>query len=208
MESLFCGHLDVYSETWPTSGMTVSGVAYEQPTWEPHTADSESLSSPHDETLFLTPVASEGTKPSNVMGVARRLTTGQVFLTNQIVSLCGLDPTEQASSKLLPTPCAGDGDGRGMQHPDKRKAAGHQVQLGSVAEYQLLPTPVAQPSGNTPENHLRKKPGREVVTDLAILVENDMLSTGGRMPLRLPDGRPVEEPPLPLPNSTPKENPA
>lgn len=45
----------------------------------------------------------------------------------------------------------------------------------------LLPTPVAQPSGNTPENHLRKKPGRSVVTDLAILVENDLMKTGGRL---------------------------
>ena len=46
---------------------------------------------------------------------------------------------------------------------------------------QLLPTPVAQPSGNSPEVHLRKKPGREVVTDLAIIVEHDLLATGGRL---------------------------
>jgi hypothetical protein len=31
-----------------------------------------------------------------------------------------------------------------------------------------LPTPVAQPSGNPPDVHLRKKPGRKRVTDLAI----------------------------------------
>lgn len=51
----------------------------------------------------------------------------------------------------------------------------------SDAPLTLLPTPVAQPSGNTPEDHLRKKPGREVVTDLAILVENGLLETGGRL---------------------------
>lgn len=45
----------------------------------------------------------------------------------------------------------------------------------------LLPTPVAQPSGNTPEDHLRKKPGREVVTDLAILAENGLIESGGRL---------------------------
>ena len=45
----------------------------------------------------------------------------------------------------------------------------------------LLPTPVAQHSGNSPENHLRKKPGRERVTDLAIIVENGLLATGGRL---------------------------
>lgn len=137
-ETIF-GHSDAYSETWPTSGMTANGVAYELPTWEHHTAGSGSSSSQPDE-LLQTPLASEGTKPSNVMGVERRLSTGQVFLTNQIVSLCGLDPTEK-----------------------------------------LLPTPVAQPSGNTPENHLRKKPGRKVVTDLSILVENNLLETGGKL---------------------------
>lgn len=102
-EDIF-GHSDVYSETWPTSGMTRNGVAFELPTWEHRTAGSGSSSSPQDETLLLTPVASEGIKPSNTMGVSRRLETGQVFLTNQIVSLCGLDPTE----RLLPTPTAMD----------------------------------------------------------------------------------------------------
>lgn len=45
----------------------------------------------------------------------------------------------------------------------------------------LLPTPVAQPSGNTPEDHLRKKPGRAVVTDLAIIAENGLIGSGGRL---------------------------
>lgn len=46
----------------------------------------------------------------------------------------------------------------------------------------LLPTPVAQHSGNPPEVHLRKKPGRSRVTDLAIVVENGLLATGGLLP--------------------------
>ena len=46
----------------------------------------------------------------------------------------------------------------------------------------LMPTPVAQPSGNSPEAHLQKKPGRERVTDLAIIVENGLLATGGLLP--------------------------
>lgn len=110
MESLFCGHLGVYSETFPTSGMTRNGVAYERPTWGPATDGSGSLSSP-DGALLMTPVASEGAKPSNTMEVARRLTTGQVFLTNQIVTLCGLDPSEKT---LLPTPTVSDTNGPGL----------------------------------------------------------------------------------------------
>jgi hypothetical protein len=54
----------------------------------------------------------------------------------------------------------------------------------------VLPTPVAQHSGNTPEDHLRKKPGRQVVTDLAILTENGLLASGGRIS---PDGGAVQE---------------
>jgi DNA (cytosine-5)-methyltransferase 1 len=45
----------------------------------------------------------------------------------------------------------------------------------------LLPSPVAQPSGNPPEVHLRKKPGRKRVTDLAIIVENGLLESGGKL---------------------------
>ena len=45
----------------------------------------------------------------------------------------------------------------------------------------LLPTPVSQPSGNSPEEHLRKKPGRKVVTDLSIIAENGLFGTGGRL---------------------------
>lgn len=55
----------------------------------------------------------------------------------------------------------------------------HPAGLGN--QVKLLPSPVAQPSGNTPDDHLRKKPGRAVVTDLAIIVENGLLETGGRL---------------------------
>jgi hypothetical protein len=46
----------------------------------------------------------------------------------------------------------------------------------------LLPTPAAHDSGNTPENHLRKKPGRAQVTSLQVLVDYGLLDTGGRLP--------------------------
>lgn len=45
----------------------------------------------------------------------------------------------------------------------------------------LLPTPCARPSGNPPEVHLRRKPGRKRVTDLAIIVENGLLESGGEL---------------------------
>jgi DNA (cytosine-5)-methyltransferase 1 len=78
---------------------------------------------------------------------------------------------------LLPTPSVSN------SHGNDRNSRGEML-LPGIA--QLLPTPVAQPSGNTPEDHLRKKPGREVVTDLAIIAENGLIETGGRL-LPTPD---------------------
>lgn len=65
-----------------------SGDCFERRTLAPPmavTAGSPSL---------MTPTAQEGVKPSNTMGVERRRRTGQVFLTDQIVTLMGLDPSE------------------------------------------------------------------------------------------------------------------
>ena len=53
-----CGHSDVFSETWPSSGMTLRGQAYALPTSAPHTVDTEYSSSPG--TLLPTPEAKLG----------------------------------------------------------------------------------------------------------------------------------------------------
>ena len=95
---LLSGHLGVFSETWPPSGMTRNGVAFELPTWEL--------------------------------------------------------PTDDIEYSWLPT---------------QRATRGGSA-TETVAEH-LLPTPTATYSGNTAENHLRKKPGRSSVTDLRILIE-------------------------------------
>lgn len=83
------------------------------------------------------------------------------------------EPTGPSLDALMPTPTASD-----------HKAGRHQDGTGHslTQAVQLLPTPVAQPSGNSPSEHLRKKPGRERVTDLAIIVENNLLPTGGLLP--------------------------
>jgi hypothetical protein len=76
---------------------------------------------------------------------------------------------------MLPTPRATDGEKGG---PNQRGSSGDYM-LPAIGN--LLPTPVAQASGNTPEDHLRKKPGRKVVTDLAILTENNLIASGGAL---------------------------
>lgn len=82
-EDIF-GHSDVYSETWPTSGTMRNGVAYELPTWEPHTDDSASSS------LLPTVTTSESTGPGNGPNKT------------------GGDNLRTVISKLFPTPSARD----------------------------------------------------------------------------------------------------
>lgn len=84
-------------------------------------------------------------------------------------------PDLNHSVSLLPTPRASDGTkGSPNQH-------GSSGDLTLPSAVHLLPTPVASDSHNSPQNHLRKKPGREVVTSLQVLLEYDLLETGGRL---------------------------
>lgn len=55
-EGLLCEHLDVWRETWPSSGMTRAGTAYALPTWEERTDGSECSSS----ALLPTPTTQDG----------------------------------------------------------------------------------------------------------------------------------------------------
>jgi DNA (cytosine-5)-methyltransferase 1 len=68
----------------------------------------------------------------------------------------------------------------------ERDADGRARERATPGHLSLLPTTVAQPSGNSPEEHLRKKPGSEVVTDLAIIAENGLIESGGKL-LPTPD---------------------
>lgn len=186
-EGLFCEHLDVYSETFPTSGMTANGAAYELPTWEPRTDDSESSS------LLRTVMADEaGGGPLSPAMAKHR---GQTLrLSGQVIDL--MNPG-QLARPLLPTPTVGNATGGNATRSGTRSG---ELLLPGVA-MSLLPTPVAQPSGNSPEEHLRKKPGRQIVTDLAIIVENDLLLSGGRTKPPSAAGNQLwEDVPLPLPS--------
>lgn len=118
-EGLFCEHLDVFSETFPTSGMTVNGVAYALPTWEPATDDSESLH------LLGIPRCAEALTNRDIRDPqAVRDGDARARLEDQIA--------------LLPTPRASDGEKGG---PNQRGSSGDWP-LPAIAH--LLPTPRAQ----------------------------------------------------------------
>jgi hypothetical protein len=104
---------------------------------------------------------------------------------------------------FLPTPTSRDGKGANQRGDDTcltgallptpraaRGASGTETmyELGAVRSDEgrpqgevLLPTPAAHDSGNSPEAHLRKKPGRSQVTSLQVIVDHGLLSTGGRL---------------------------
>jgi hypothetical protein len=86
---MFCGHLELYSETWPTSGSMRSGQVFERPTSAHRMDDSESLSSPgQPNALLRTPVADEDGGGPLHPDVAKE--RGQTLrLTGQILAMTG-----------------------------------------------------------------------------------------------------------------------
>lgn len=112
---LLSEHSEPFSETWPTWGMTRSGVAFELPTRVPHMDASES-------SLLRTPVADEtGGGPLHPDTAKER---GQTLrLTGQILARTG---------HLLPTPNTSSGTGPGAHGTG-----------GPNLQTVLLPTPAA-----------------------------------------------------------------
>ena len=91
-------------------------------------------------------------------------------------------PHQRARLFVVGYPNGEPWDVRGPAAPGQAQGGRPQREPARPGVGDLMPTPVAQPSGNTPGEHLRKKPGRNRVTDLAIIVENNLLPTGGLLP--------------------------
>ena len=126
-ENLICEHSELFSATWPTSGTTRNGWAYELPTSAPPMdASGSSL-------LLPTPEAWEGERgPSAELGGVRP--SG----AKRAISL-----TSAAHHMLLRTPTAQLAVNGGSQHPDKRKAGGHGPTLADEVEHLLDPSNTA-----------------------------------------------------------------
>ena len=81
MANLLCEHWELFSETWPTSGMTQNGQVFELPMQVHLTTDLEFSSSP----ILRTPAASEaerGHQPED----KSRARGGQVTLSGQMMT--------------------------------------------------------------------------------------------------------------------------
>lgn len=194
-----CGHSDVFSETWPTAGMTRGGVAYALPMWAPRTPDIESSSllktptaqlainggSQHPdkrkagghgptladeiEHLLPTPRATDGTKG----GPNQRGSSGDLMLPSAVM--------------LLPTPTAT------AYGSNQSPSPGAAVRPSLEGVTRLLPTPTTQDAGNNagPSQYRRKT----VPLNTAVHLLN-----GDRTSLRSADGKPSPDP-LPIPES-------
>lgn len=167
---LLSEHSDPFSETWPTWGMTRSGVAFELPTRVPLMDVSES-------SLLRTPVADEtGGGPLHPDTAKER---GQTLrLTGQILAHTG---------HLLPTPNTSSGTG-----PGEHGTGGPNLQTV------LLPTPAAmnpndgESFGTWEARRLRVKAtgknGNGFGTPLAIAVQ--LLPTGATTNPQSEGGKP------------------
>ena len=152
---MLCGHAVPFSETWPTSGMWDASGLYPLPTPEHRIAGSECSSSPG---LLKTPTAQLAINGGSQHPDKRRAGGHGPTLADQV-------------EHLLPTPVSADGERQSTGY-----ARGNPTLAGA-----LLPTPAAHDSGNSPESHLSKKPGRSQVTSLQVIAEHGLIETGGRL---------------------------
>jgi hypothetical protein len=180
-ESILCGHLALFSQTWPASGSMRSGVVYPPPPSEPPTNASGS-SSPHGlptprardwkdggkdglheqvRKLFPTPRASDGEKG----GPNQRGSKGDLALPSAV-------------AQLLPTPRTSDSHGGGstvMEAPT--------CEPPSAAS--LLPTPTSNLAINGGTQHPAKRRAGGHQPSIADVIEHlgaatPPPSTGGK----------------------------
>jgi hypothetical protein len=179
---LFCEHSDVWSETWPPSGMWDGGTVYALPTWEPRTDGSACSSLP-------TPQVS-AVRASRSALTARQWCAPQLEQALEIAR--GELPREyrtwdEVPISLLPTPVADHS--RGLPQP------GTDYSSLPNAVMELLPTPsVSDGTGGHRNRSGDRKdelllPGI-VLTLLPTPVVTDATGTRNRTAGRSPNAKP------------------
>jgi DNA (cytosine-5)-methyltransferase 1 len=145
-EVLFSEHLELFSETWPTSGMTLNGVAYELPMQVPHINASE-YSSQHTQLgggqSLPTPTVSDQytgnlASTQQKLGSMHSVTLAQVF----------------HKPELFPTPTTRDYKDGSADHQRDGKVQTDTVAraIFSSGEVALMGTPrTSSANGSTPK---------------------------------------------------------
>lgn len=166
---LLSEHSEPFSATWPSSGTTRSGVAFELPTPALPTAGTGSSSSRGLPTpTAMDSEASGGSSAANVTltdavvrtEVGSRENPRHLLPTPMTSEARGIGLHGQGSQDLrttialLKTPLSNLGQNGGSQHPDKRRAGGHGPTLADEVEH-LLPTPTTMAGGQATRSGAR-----------------------------------------------------
>jgi hypothetical protein len=168
MVNLLCEHSELFSETWPTSGMMLDGKVYALPTQAHRTTDSES-------SLLRSPKANDGAR--GALGEATALERGNsVQIGDQVLDLAAQNGLQTSRRDLMPTPSAAqepgfttqpvDKNGNPTNNPNERwyhPETGRLMQKGiTQALNAVLPTPIVRDYKDGSSDVLR---GGEVQTD-------------------------------------------
>ncbi len=148
--NMLCGHSELYSETWPTSGMTRGGVAYALPTPALPMDEPECSSQP---SLLPTPCSQEpgGTAEAHL------------HRKNRLDGANRVTPTHLAFiTALLPTPLHSDGGG------PRGSSAGWGLRNTS-RELVMLPTPTASEATGPGYTDRENGGGRNLRTEVTLL---------------------------------------
>lgn len=137
---MLCGHSVPFLATWPSSGMTLAGTAFELPTWARRTDGSGFSSSPIPETeLLWTPVTTperpqQGGDPEK----------WPASLNQQVTEDLPSSPTYRGDPDLLPTHMRNDPSYRSPESAERRSRTGFTDLVSALsAEPDLVPTPRA-----------------------------------------------------------------
>ena len=121
--NLLCEHLELYLETWQTSGMMRDGMVFELQMPVHPTSDSESL-------LLRTPKASEGM--GGALGEALAIERGNhVGLRDQVNDLVAAQG-QKVSRANLPTPTVADTFTDNLKSSQQKEGSMHSVNLSQA----------------------------------------------------------------------------
>lgn len=152
------GHSEPYSATWPSSGMTQGGTAYELPTWAPPTAGSASSSWRIPvEGLLWTPVTTperpqKGRDPdkwpaSLNQQVTEDLPSSPTYRAD-LAATCSRSPDPDDEADLLPTHMRNDPSYRSPDSQARRSSTGFTDLVTALDSEGLVPTPRAGITGH------------------------------------------------------------
>jgi DNA (cytosine-5)-methyltransferase 1 len=140
MVNLLCEHSELFSETWPISGMMLDGKVFALPTQAHLTTDSEFSSLPTPNTMDSLPARSGEARERQLhRGGSHSRRAGSGNLREDIL-------------ELMPTPVASEGTKAPSQQTSEVKGKTGQVWLSNVAKdlEPLMATPQARDSKGRP----------------------------------------------------------